>query len=62
MGNWVIPFGQGAIACLWATLIVGFLMRPMRRRFPKLNLLPLHKTLALAAGLLSVLHVLGQIL
>ncbi len=60
MGSLVIPAGIIAIVCFWGALIVGFAMRPLRRRYPKLNLLPYHKALAVAGALFSLLHVLAQ--
>ncbi len=56
----VIPAGIVAIVCFWCALIVGFAMRPLRKRYPKLNLFPYHKGLAIAGALFSLLHVLAQ--
>ncbi len=60
MGAWVVPLGRAALVCLLCTFVVGFSIRPTRRRYPKFNITQVHRAFAILAALLALMHVAAQ--
>lgn len=59
LGQYYVYTGMGGFILLSLALGTGFFGRTLRKKFPGMNVLTVHKTSAILGLFLALLHVLG---
>ncbi len=56
MGQWIIPAGKLTFFLLFLSVLTGLLHRQIRKTFPKINTVTLHKSIGILALFAALFH------